>query len=145
MLAVSSCTFEAVVLICMCIRLLDFCLFFFLMIRRPPRSTRTDTLFPYTTLFRSAHAKRAQKCLAEQREGEQQRRCDSDGPQRHGPRSEEHTSELQSLMRISYAVFCLKKKKKTKKQTLHSNNIKHTTIHINTTLNQSTMTVKHYR
>src|SRR3546814_10252056 len=85
MLAVSSCTFEAVVLICMCIRLLDFCLFFFLMIRRPPRSTRTDTLFPYTTLFRSAHAKRAQKCLAEQREGEQQRRCDSDGPQRHGP------------------------------------------------------------
>src|SRR3546814_1268227 len=105
-----------------------------LMIRRPPIYTRTDTLFPYTTLFRSehhfksdqekhdsagdaegvkAHAKRAQKCLAEQCEGEQQRRCDSDGPQRHGPamRSEEHTSELQSLMRISYAVFCLKKTK----------------------------------
>src|SRR3546814_10840994 len=77
------------------------------MIRRPPRSTRTDTLFPYTTLFRSA-----------------------EGPQliilRHGfgcsnsliaidvaeVRSEEHTSELQSLMRTSYAVFCLKKKKK---------------------------------
>src|SRR3546814_11275403 len=77
-----------------------------LMIRRPPIYTRTDTLFPYTTLFRSehhvksdqekhdsagdaegvkAHAKRAQKCLAEQCEGEQQRRCDSDGPQRHGP------------------------------------------------------------
>src|SRR3546814_1295701 len=98
------------------------------MIRRPPRSTRTDTLFPYTTLFRS------------QRDSEtQQKRRETEG---HGPapfgntaacpvsidsnqgpmassiwgrvipgiRSEEHTSELQSLMRISYAVFCLKKK-----------------------------------
>src|SRR3546814_2840378 len=69
------------------------------MIRRPPRSTRTDTLFPYTTLFRSRAARR--------------RRC---GRRRNPPatakppRSEEHTSELQSLMRISYAVFCLKKK-----------------------------------
>src|SRR6056297_3814305 len=74
--------------------------FFFLMIRQPPRSTRTDTLFPYTTLFRSA----------------------VDGCEDHCPlrllvlasqpshRSEEHTSELQSLRRISYAVFCLKKK-----------------------------------
>src|SRR3546814_14467153 len=101
--------------------------FFFLMIRRPPRSTRTDTLFPYTTLFRSRimpHAAEwranapisqatfgrsapcarppmsaglqvAQGALLQQAEG----------------RSEEHTSELQSLMRISYAVFCLKKKK----------------------------------
>src|SRR3546814_1658500 len=71
------------------------------MIRRPPRSTRTDTLFPYTTLFRSPWCKA--------------RRC---GPHRAGSsdthrwRSEEHTSELQSLMRISYAVFCLKKKNK---------------------------------
>src|SRR3546814_2115624 len=100
------------------------------MIRRPPRSTRTDTLFPYTTLFRSvaivdpakvgstltaiieitldvqtaeyldafevsvAHEAAVLQCY------------------RVSPRSEEHTSELQSLMRISYAVFCLKKKKK---------------------------------
>src|SRR3546814_14801221 len=86
----------------------DICsgVFFFLMIRRPPRSTRTDTLFPYTTLFRS--------CI------------DSPAPCRdvvieplahvrivpafRCGRSEEHTSELQSLMRTSYAVFCLKKK-----------------------------------
>src|SRR3546814_4186557 len=79
------------------------CGVFFLMIRRPPRSTRTDTLFPYTTLFRSGHC----RCPCHRR----RRR-------RRGPRgilvarSEEHTSELQSLMRISYAVFCLKKKKK---------------------------------
>src|SRR3546814_7252850 len=72
------------------------------MIRRPPRSTRTDTLFPYTTLFRSSL----------------QPQAISDLSTNHKPRkictrparSEEHTSELQSLMRISYAVFCLKKK-----------------------------------
>src|SRR3546814_9205533 len=81
------------------------------MIRRPPRSTRTDTLFPYTTLFRSHRGPRA----AAKRGGE---RRDGERPQisRHvSPslrRSEEHTSELQSLMRISYAVFCLKKKNK---------------------------------
>src|SRR3546814_4491741 len=78
------------------------------MIRRPPRSTRTDTLFPYTTLFRS-HA------AALRRRGPG-RRCGEwppDHPGRAaGARSEEHTSELQSLMRISYAVFCLKKKNK---------------------------------
>src|SRR3546814_6998558 len=82
------------------------------MIRRPPRSTRTDTLFPYTTLFRSPGADAAvDKAL----------RIDStvmlvDDPVKRVDnmtmRSEEHTSELQSLMRISYAVFCLKKKKK---------------------------------
>src|SRR3546814_4751523 len=97
------------------------CHFFFLMIRRPPRSTRTDTLFPYTTLFRS----------------NARHQDDDDGGLIIGLlgvetgwrwiffvnlpivvaavllalRSEEHTSELQSLMRISYAVFCLKKKK----------------------------------
>src|SRR3546814_6851582 len=91
--------------------------FFFLMIRRPPRSTRTDTLFPYTTLFRS----RGGSCL-----GAPPRRhpvCDVAGsngvrpePGRWSRRSEEHTSELQSLMRISYAVFCLKKKKKNKQE-----------------------------
>src|SRR3546814_6903950 len=90
--------------------------FFFLMIRRPPRSTRTDTLFPYTTLFRSRiHGGT----------GHRRRGCDWSGhaditrlcggsrhkSDRNSCRSEEHTSELQSLMRISYAVFCLKKKK----------------------------------
>src|SRR3546814_15403650 len=74
-------------------------LFFFLMIRRPPRSTRTDTLFPYTTLFRSNSGdQRTSRCLRP-------------AALFNHRRSEEHTSELQSLMRISYAVFCLKKKK----------------------------------
>src|SRR3546814_4523597 len=110
------------------------------MIRRPPRSTRTDTLFPYTTLFRSLSASvgyyggpwaeladRAPRCPALLHFGARDAMIpvslavdmkakhpaitchvyDAD----HG-RSEEHTSELQSLMRISYAVFCLKKKKK---------------------------------
>src|SRR3546814_7523730 len=102
------------------------------MMRRPPRSTRTDTLFPYTTLFRSVRRQRR----AEAEDDEQARRCPlhPSGPpfepgllgDRHGlstspvtdrqysPRSEEHTSELQSLMRSSYAVFCLKKKKRMK-------------------------------
>src|SRR3546814_1212958 len=115
--------------------------FFFLSYRRPPRSTRTDTRFPFTTLFRSppapcepaAHSsgracssrpsrndpfrpfrrRLAAPCLPPR----QRRPPPCRGPSRHGPcrpcrrrRSEEHTSELQSLMRISYAVFCLKKK-----------------------------------
>src|SRR3546814_6412134 len=81
------------------------------MIRRPPRSTRTDTLFPYTTLFRSLAA--GQKRSARTHTGTRR-----SIPARHlscrcpaSRRSEEHTSELQSLMRISYAVLCLKKKK----------------------------------
>src|SRR3546814_3120288 len=91
------------------------------MIRRPPRSTRTDTLFPYTTLFRSilfrcmpsdadgdAAASRIEAFMAlDRRRAEETLR-----PWRLDARSEEHTSELQSLMRISYAVFCLKKKKR---------------------------------
>src|SRR3546814_2584570 len=97
------------------------------MIRRPPRSTRTDTLFPYTTLFRSVGLQRdgifaaetfAVQCAHVQRSSSRslrgvltQRRIHSSAPLE---RSEEHTSELQSLMRISYAVFCLKKKKKHK-------------------------------
>src|SRR3546814_5808246 len=108
------------------------------MLRRPPRYTRTDTLFPYTTLFRSdPAARRAQvriaQARAEPRAGCAQaqvhvvgddrpsvaRHCTGDGEVvaarkeigRRRRRSEEHTSELQSLMRISYAVFCLKKKK----------------------------------
>src|SRR3546814_12630952 len=86
--------------------------FFFLMIRRPPRSTRTDTLFPYTTLFRSR-----QISTPDSRAGIQFKRSSNRAAaqpkarQRSSRRSEEHTSELQSLMRISYAVFCLKKKK----------------------------------
>src|SRR6056297_3807281 len=79
-------------------------LFFFLMIRRPPRSTRTDTLFPYTTLFRSRSTSAA-RCRVSGRYGATTTRA------ARGARSEEHTSELQSLRRSSYAVFCLKKKK----------------------------------
>src|SRR3546814_1359555 len=102
---------------------------FFLMIRRPPRSTRTDTLFPYTTLFRSSRALRRAVDPEERRRhdgGAQDRDplCrgvgqggDRQAERRHRKcRSEEHTSELQSLMRISYAVFCLKKKNHTRKQ-----------------------------
>src|SRR3546814_1905826 len=91
--------------------------FFFLMIRRPPRSTRTDTLFPYTTLFRSERLPPTGRFRlpAGARQGQ------GAGELRVVRRSEEHTSELQSLMRISYAVFCLKKKiiknKKKKKIT----------------------------
>src|SRR3546814_11690801 len=95
--------------------------FFFLMIRRPPRSTRTDTLFPYTTLFRSAGAQAAAgEPLAQTGSGElpplvraaYASRDARPAGRRLRSRSEEHTSELQSLMRISYAVFCLKKKNK---------------------------------
>src|SRR3546814_2895673 len=92
--------------------------FFFLMIRRPPRSTRTDTLFPYTTLFRS-HAgsppmawelhQVTDWALSSFPIQKQKRRHSPTGFRQIG-RSEEHTPELQSLMRISYAVFCLKKK-----------------------------------
>src|SRR3546814_5599438 len=116
-------------------------LFVFLMIRRPPRSTRTDTLFPYTTLFRSRRADQDRTVgelphgPAELEEGidehhaEQQHLGLPELPRRlvgdrKVPdqvdgllRSEEHTSELQSLMRISYAVFCLKKKKTNREQT----------------------------
>src|SRR3546814_4181826 len=75
------------------------------MIRRPPRSTRTDTLFPYTTLFRS----RARRGAG--RPGDRDPAQPPCFRRRGQRRSEEHTSELQSLMRISYAVFCLKRKK----------------------------------
>src|SRR3546814_2561802 len=97
------------------------------MIRRPPRSTRTDTLFPYTTLFRSwliipAADRSARMAKLPAHTQTRFRYCHSDGPDFQAccrykctacNRSEEHTSELQSLMRISYAVFCLKKKKNT--------------------------------
>src|SRR3546814_3748280 len=103
------------------------------MVRRPPRSTRSDTLWPYTTLFRSAvdqpaHGRERQRtvdhrqlhllhrCHAPRRAAAQvactdaQTESHAAGGQARIDRSEEHTSELQSLMRISYAVFCLKKK-----------------------------------
>src|SRR3546814_18207514 len=105
--------------------------FFFLMIRRPPRSTRTDTLFPYTTLFRSAdntEGKVQEEHLVLDQARSSRFLAGTSavfGLRPHeavlaavglglAERSEEHTSELQSLMRISYAVFCLKKKKKTR-------------------------------
>src|SRR3546814_8947630 len=116
------------------------CFCVFLMIRRPPRSTRTDTLFPYTTLFRSrsghacSHAPARRRPAQPVRGGRgRQSSCRHPGRRslralgtlpiafcltwRTKIRSEEHTSELQSLMRISYAVFCLKKKKKKKQLT----------------------------
>src|SRR3546814_13311057 len=83
-------------------------IFFFLMIRRPPRSTRTDTLFPYTTLFRSVRAGYVEEEFLVMTKD-----LGDVSSSRMQSRSEEHTSELQSLMRISYAVFCLKKKKQT--------------------------------
>src|SRR3546814_4673230 len=111
---------------CTCLR----CSFVvFLMIRRPPRSTRTDTLFPYTTLFRSPDQPDAMG-IAQLRQGQrgdagavQPVRQDSDAD---AGRSEEHTSELQSLMRISYAVFCLKKKKTP--QNTHPNELTTATL-----------------
>src|SRR3546814_3954431 len=108
------------------------------MIRRPPRSTRTDTLFPYTTLFRSRHdrgTRRKPAAIGNQPISRDDAAFalhltfaglttqlhnalnDSNHPAR---RSEEHTSELQSLMRISYAVFCLKKKNTINKKDTHS-------------------------
>src|SRR3546814_10499353 len=108
------------------------------MIRRPPRSTRTDTLFPYTTLFRSigqgcalcprlglsrsSHRMEDRRGISQEK-AEQGRSPPAGIPRpmprlcrQMGGRSEEHTSELQSLMRISYAVFCLKKKNTLKKE-----------------------------
>src|SRR3546814_15497137 len=109
-----------------CFHMLVICFFFFLMIRRPPRSTRTDTLFPYTTLFRSARVVQRKSpdgdltILVHQSEGNgydlRGRVLLQEARVFRRARSEEHTSELQSLMRISYAVFCLKKKNKQKQK-----------------------------
>src|SRR3546814_4986351 len=122
------------------------------MIRRPPRSTRTDTLFPYTTLFRSIAAKltfgERSSLVAFDRRGviaepfgqigacfdKPPGHACARGAGRKGGRSEEHTSELQSLMRISYAVFCLKKK-----TNLH----KTTKSHLNTTPSSITNHIKY--
>src|SRR3546814_2149873 len=143
------------------------------MIRRTPRSTRTDTLFPYTTLFRSQdcclQTRRLRSCiyvLPIERVGYSGAVCDYDGNRRNkcailhfliddakitgfaslgkwrksGHRSEEHTSELQSLMRISYAVFCLKKKKKN--NTKSKLNYKHEP-HIDNTINTQETNTNH--
>src|SRR3546814_1395650 len=110
------------------------------MIRRPPRSTRTDTLFPYTTLFRSPRqpfvdqraelriAPRLPPALDRPDAGSRGKAFARGERFGRGGRSEEHTSELQSLMRISYAVFCLKKKK-NKQNTVRNrtSNQKHNT------------------
>src|SRR3546814_8339858 len=126
----------------MCVVFCALCCFFFLMIRRPPRSTRTDTLVPYTTLFRSGPAAADPGACTFRADHELRARADRRRLCRPAPsgilgsglgrafaaggrvsadgRSEEHTSELQSLMRISYAVFCLKKKKK-QTQKKHNN------------------------
>src|SRR3546814_4476088 len=79
------------------------------MIRRPPRSTRTDTLFPYTTLFRSPGGHRGRGVGRGEEDRPPRGGVGGDPGDQLADRSEEHTSELQSLMRISYAVFCLKK------------------------------------
>src|SRR3546814_8767216 len=118
-----------------------FCFLFFLMLLRPPRSTRTDTLCPYTTLFRSPQAlgpprglraflPAAPRALARPGGRRQAVRGDADlyktaamRPCRRPARSEEHTSELQSLMRISYAVFCLQKKTNKIKERSYSSRI----------------------
>src|SRR3546814_8968762 len=93
------------------------------MIRRPPRSTRTDTLFPYTTLFRS-HAQASRKTSPSKPPSTTGPEPATRNPRKldaRRSRSEEHTSELQSLMRISYAVFCLKKKKQKEQNTNEDN------------------------
>src|SRR3546814_4512537 len=122
------------------------------MLRRPPRSTRTDTLFPYTTLFRSPDAadrgpvpqflRRVRPAVPHARRAARRHQPGLHDPaqlprlDRGGLRSEEHTSELQSLMRISYAVFCLKKKNNEQKVT-HWNRTRHKIDIIYTTILKS--------
>src|SRR3546814_1517658 len=113
------------------------------MIRRPPRSTRTDTLFPYTTLFRSSR----DQCPRERGDGQSKCRwalvhgsaaavkkpdasaCRLIAESSGDRRSDEHTSELQSLMRISYAVFCLKKKTRSYQNTIYKATVSQLTEH----------------
>src|SRR3546814_12243680 len=100
--------------------------FLYIMLRPPPRSTLTYTLFPYTTLFRSGNCRRPGDGGATGGGGDvllsiEQAVVEYRGKPPPVARSEEHTSELQSLMRISYAVFCLKKKKHNKEQTKITN------------------------
>src|SRR3546814_6403152 len=123
------------------------------MIRRPPRSTRTDTLFPYTTLFRSQRADgrsgdRARPAKDADADARDQRPAArrADARPRRPRRSEEHTSELQSLMRISYAVFCLKKKKNTQRNNDCHTQIKsdtHRTLQKAKTISRTTARIEH--
>src|SRR3546814_8496734 len=118
-----------------CYIVISWC-FFFLMLRLPPRSTRTDTLFPYTTLFRSSRGSAAPitiPCRSSTSPDRSRRSGLGTGPGSANSRSEEHTSELQSLMRISYAVFCLKKNKKETQHERHSH--KHSLQELHTLLN----------
>src|SRR3546814_4326627 len=111
--------------------------------RRPPRSTRTDTLVPYTTLFRSAWVASATSeaaspvaAAAASVPSAIASPASDIAAAAESPRSEEHTSELQSLVRISYAVFCLKKKKHNRKNTTHipqQHKLKTNMHHINST------------
>src|SRR3546814_4178358 len=126
---------------------LIFTFVFFLMIRRPPRSTRTDTLFPYTTLFRSVEEEMSSfdiivdshllHCLALAPE-----RLSFFQFAKDHIRSEEHTSELQSLMRISYAVFCLKTKNKHEQTQRRILIILNQPRHVKTEGTQATTTVQ---
>src|SRR3546814_2339588 len=123
------------------------------MIRRPPRSTRTDTLFPYTTLFRSGLHFRSRSMSSASTAGDSRFDGRYNGSSRpfqppsacsccsvaliltltNSERSEEHTSELQSLMRISYAVFCLKKKNNNKNKNMNITNYHNKIQHTHTT------------
>src|SRR3546814_6096755 len=116
------------------------------MSRRPPRSTRTDTLFPYSTLFRSFDAvggrlvgdeleQAAQRAGAVERALRPLEHLDPGDVERVEIRSEEHTSELQSLMRTSYAVFCLKKKQKSEQNTSQHLNQHQTAVAYSTLTN----------
>src|SRR3546814_3513756 len=101
------------------------------MIRRPPRSTRTDTLFPYTTLFRSTSDWNTKRSPTTRMSSRLPMIAFSlpKNSDRYFARSEEHTNELQSLMRISYAVFCLNKKKtQTNLYAAYLHNSTHLTI-----------------
>src|SRR3546814_5991438 len=115
------------------------------MIRRPPRSTRTDTLFPYTTLFRSPR-RAARGGGRDRAPSSPAHHCSSAASgawsDRWDQRSEEHTSELQSLMRISYAVFCLKKKNIRSNRTKRIDMI-HKTCKVNTNERHVTQTHLH--
>src|SRR3546814_13284324 len=115
------------------VKLFVFCL----MIRRPPRSTRTDTLFPYTTLFRSCRAQPRRGRTRQARDARTLSPAQISGDRRRA-RSEEHTSELQSLMRISYAVFCLKKKNKKSRYFATRNNLNQKYDHNTDNNNEST-------
>src|SRR3546814_2040997 len=121
------------------------------MLRRPPRATRTDTLVPYTTLFRSGRHGRVALRRAAQRPARAALARNHAGPPSLAEqlvdelelvRSEEHTSELQSLMRISYAGFCLKKKNKIYKQLLYNNTYTHTP-HLKYQPQKTYMNIKH--